>query len=1501
MSDLRDELEALRVDPSSDLRFDRIRGRALVEGRPEYLAEAWSLRAEALFSADRIDAAADAWIESAATWVEELRRPGEAEPALRRALEARPHDRQALHALALFLHRRSAWLELVDHYRTWLRQADGAEQAELHFYISEVLEEHLNDPGGAFDEVAKAVAHAPQDPTWIVELTHLAERTRRHEDLAFVIGDLMLSTDDPEVRAALDVRLAQLYLGPLSDARRALVCLRSALYEIGEDPDSIPDLESAAAIGPQLDRFEEKLSQGVNSIRSTPQPVRLERRLAGIYEHELQDHRRALLALTRALRHRPDDRELQEEVMRLGLIADDLDRVARTFERVVAETDNGLLKSFLRLRLGHLYGQALMRPQEAVRVYFELLEDEPRQPEAQRRLEPLLERLGRRREQVELLEAALSDAVGSDRLRILEKLERLYAMLGREADVLRVEQTRLEETGERRAPELLSGDDAMRPSEPAAAIVSGFHQQPRIQQLQAGLDSPDGEVARRAHVELTRILIDEREDYEQAEAVAEAGLDRFPREAVLLELLEDVHRRQQRWDSVVTILRRRLDASESVEGRLAVRKALARLFEAKMDDKARALEVLSQAEEEGPFDLEVSRERERLQLERLDWMPVKRTLERRMAQLEDPRLVALTAASLARLAYEVDLDLERAWFLLRDALLEASDEPEVLELAADVAFRRKEFEQAAELYERLAAHQEGPAAAHAFVAAGRTARDQLDDRDRAEAAFEAALASDAACEPAVEALCRLKSERGDWVQALTWLVRSAQLASDVSTRAQRLTEAGHLAETRLGDDQKAAVLYESALDVDPDQTDLYVRVASLLEPREPGRAALRYLEAADRALLSADAADWRERAGVLLERVRDPGGAIEAYRGALSSEPHRRRSLERLAALLEERSVWDEVYDLSATLVLWHESTLSAADRADIYLRMAKAKRALGDWSSALRLVERSIEIEESADALALWAEGLEEDERWFEAAEALRRLALRTEREDDRVRALSRSGFLFGERAEDPARAAVVLAEAVGHRPVDAELCERLALYRHRSGDDVAAAEALRSRAMQLHGAARAEALRRAATWARSQNRWLSYDLLRAAIEVEPTPRAVRDLAELLEYDGDAELVPELFVDLGRSEARSGRFESAARAFRSAAEIGAFRAFDPAAVDTACDALRGLEPGANWSLLQALVADDGTGDSPESAMEAAKAWLDVLETCPGHVPAMERVEHWLRAAGRESAAALVRSIRTDALQTPPLLDVPAVPFRGLPEPTDGISSALACHGIAMLERARDGWHKHTVSRRALVLDELPDGLSSAFTAMKHRWDAPDVQMYELDGAAHPTEAVFLDGQPGVAVDLAWCTALSPEDLGFHLGRAFASLRPDVLVLSVFEPLALIETVAGLSPTAPEALGLDVKRARRRARALERLDDEARVDLLRVADEVPSTWRTTLDAARINTQCGGLVGSLSWSVVRRQVDAEASPSRRRIWPGIVRFAAGKAFLGWACRLVMAAP
>lgn len=414
MSGIDEERDALLRDPASLAAADAVRRAARDRGELRAGADAFYERGRLLAERDEEELrslAVEAFLEAGGLYEGELLDVESATAAYRAVLELQPGHRRAMFSLGLLLHDLDRFEELIELYRSRLERAsDEGEQTTLHLYVSELLDDKLGDQDAAFEEIMAAARLAPRNLRIISRLERLGQATGRLDEVAVVLGDLLMNQDDPRVRAALALRLAELYLGPLDDAKRALAHFRSALADDGGNPELFQEVQDVFREQQRFDGLAELLEGLSEDRRTGPHRVRIERELARIYECELDDAPRALQILAHLAKEYPEERDLIDEVMRLGMVADDLETVADTYETVCTTTQNALLRTYLRLKLGHIYGQALRRSESAIRVYREIIEDEPDHREAQRRLAQLessteevtqsgldLERVGRSR------------------------------------------------------------------------------------------------------------------------------------------------------------------------------------------------------------------------------------------------------------------------------------------------------------------------------------------------------------------------------------------------------------------------------------------------------------------------------------------------------------------------------------------------------------------------------------------------------------------------------------------------------------------------------------------------------------------------------------------------------------------------------------------------------------------------------------------------------------------------------------------------------------------------------------------------------------------------------------------------------------------------------------------------------------------------------------------------------------------------------------------------
>jgi len=181
---------------------------------------------------------------------------------------------------------------------------------------------------------------------------------------------------------------------------------------------------------------------------------------------------------------------------------------------------------------------------------------------------------------------------------------------------------------------------------------------------------------------------------------------------------------------------------------------------------------------------------------------------------------------------------------------------------------------------------------------------------------------------------------------------------------------------------------------------------------------------------------------------------------------------------------------------------------------------------------------------------------------------------------------------------------------------------------------------------------------------------------------------------------------------------------------------------------------------------------------------------------------------------------------------------------------------------------------------------------------AGGLDVVAIEGRESPAAPVWVEGRGALGLDLAWAQSLSETDLAFYVGVASGGAAPHVLPWFALERDAFVEALLGLLPTWPPGAPYDAKRAKRRARPIERaLDSEARAGIVDALADWEVAIRKGRDHANARCIASGLVASLAWSTVRRNVQTlPLEGPMRRWWPEVVRFATGRPFLEWACGL-----
>ncbi len=1007
-------------------------GRRRYEEALEALAEELRLRPQPVHKAalsylqgvvleDHLDRSADARAGFAVAW--EL---GRGMLAALLAMEASQGTAGKLDALdrtwerlASALAEEPAWRASVLADRGWLAERRGRGDAAVEHYL------------GALDVDATSTERSA------VALEALLAARGRWRELGELRRRAAEAIEEPAARALRLAEAAAVFASRhVGDEETALQLLEQAWPLASEEPWLLEQLAAVYERRKRFDALVQVLLRREQVAEDSQEKLALWQRIGALRLEELDDPRGALEAWRQALRIDPLARPALDRALALlerfeawpdavALLREAAERAPEVEERVA-----------LRLRVAGLLADRLERPEEAIEEVLGALQADPRHDEALRVAARLLGRAGRWRDLIERYERAVDVALdGAERTGLLLRIGALLETR-LEAPEEAAEAYRRAAAGEHSALVALRGwQRAAGAAGRAAELLEAYRQE-----LAAEPSEP-----RRVELLLRMAQVHAGGAGEEPKAVSllQQVLALRPGHGAALGLLERLHERTGRWEDLLEVLRRRLEATSQPERRVELLLRMAAVAEQRLGREALAADLYEEvlgiqpghAVARAAFARILQREGE---LERLAealaaWSQSEasapaqaRTLHRLGALLEELGGRQEEALAAYRRAARADETFTPA---LRAALRLAA----VLERWEELV----ELLQEAERCLPTEAERRGARLWRADLLA-----DRLGRRRVALGLLEELLSERPGHVDALRRTIRWAIGERAWKQAYEAWCRLAEVARGDRAVVGALTEALRLAGGRLALPPMDRVrLAQRLLERAPgDVLALEAFRSAAIEARDMPRLLKAYTMSAEAEEAPALAAAYLVRRGELLEAMQRPD-ALEAFKQALSLDAENvgaSRGLSRLAERLGDPAALSEAARREAQVVG------DPQEAARLLLRSAtlRAER-LGDEAGAVEDLEQAIEMDPQSEAVDL-LEGLlrrrGEEER---LASMLSRVAEHAERPERRAELYRRLARLQAGPLERLSAAIGSLTRALKVQPDDVRcLLELAALY---------------------------------------------------------------------------------------------------------------------------------------------------------------------------------------------------------------------------------------------------------------------------------------------------------------------------------------------------------------------------------------------------------------------------------------------------------------------------
>lgn len=917
-------------------------------------------------------------------------------------LRQNPDDSEAFAALRAHYHRRGDYASLANLLEGWASRSPHARAAAAAFFeAGDLASTYLSDRGRAISLFERAVERDPQHIDASVRLQEAFEEVNDHRRLLELLerraAALGATRADPRHVAAVHHQIGDIWERRFKRVDQAVHHYRKA-FEL--DPSLVAAIYSAREIyrGAGNIKAAATLYELETNAETDPKRrVALLRELAHMRAEQLKDLDGAIACLERAVHDASTD---------LGVVHDLATMLIRQAEG--ARDPRAALEGRRRAAdLLYQMGQAVA-PDHGLPYVESALDAAPDHDGAMELLEKLADATGREDllpiRWVAYLQAAPDSPAAAGMRR---RLSQAYAEAEQTEDAILCLEPLLEQGDAQAAEQLVelyrsSGREAdvVRALSVAVAGLPATQRVPRLR-------------------EIVEILKGEG-DMDGAAGRAREILQIDPTDPEALTFLEDLYRQRNEFDALRDLLLSAARVSGlSVEARKLRLREVAAICEQKLGDQSGAISAWRAVSALDPADGDSRRSLQRLLEAAGRWDELVQVFEREALTVTDPDTKAEIYRRLAHLHRDRrDSPMEAVEALrslreLRPGDVAARDD------LCDVLLTAGLHQEAVPmLRERI----DGASAADERMRLLRLLASVLEEELRDdEGAFDACarlLDEEPGDLDSLDRMERIDTRAERWDRLVETLSYRTEVVAD-NARAEIFSRMGRLADSRLGDMDRAAEYYGKALDLAPADTSILDALCSVYDRAERFRDLVVLLR--QRAEIEAGAAAraelYRRIARILAERVRNEDAAAEAWQEVLEAGDDE-EALRFLRSLAYKR---DDAVELSDIIRRLTGLIQSPAERRDLLFERAGllAERLHKPQEAIVLLRELVDDLDPShVPALNLLAELCATAQDHVGLADALERQLALTEDDGLRVPLAERLADLYESKLSDSNRA---------------------------------------------------------------------------------------------------------------------------------------------------------------------------------------------------------------------------------------------------------------------------------------------------------------------------------------------------------------------------------------------------------------------------------------------------------------------------------------------------
>lgn len=806
----------------------------------------------------------------------------------RQVLDADPSSASALQALDELYQNGGQWRELVEIVQRKAELAEGQTAIDLHFRAANLYETRLEEVDEAIDVLRGITLTDPRNAKALDELTRLYLGTERWDDLVEVYEAKIQAADSARVKRDLEMQRGHVLEGGIGDDDRAAEAFRAALELIPGDREALDALDANFSRTENWNALLEVLQQKLDVVDDSEQ-LELMWRAASLRENELSDIQGALADYTRIL---------QRDAAHEGAVV----ALESMIERGDAVVESATLLDGIYRAAGLWSEVARLNTVRLEHVF-----------EADARRALLVENAN-------LFENELGD-VGS----AFASLRQAFEEAPQVTDLARLESL--------------------------AGALENWEELGEVYE-QSRDEASDADVRRAAGIRLAHIREEQLRDIDGAIEAYVRVQEETPDDAVALRSLDRLYQQTGNWDTLVDVLRQRIELAGSDQERNGLRLRQANVFQEFMDDGPEAIRVYREVLSVDSGDADA--------IAALEGMAASGVEVEEIAGILEPiyqgreAWTELVALNDVRAAY-AEMEDERFGFYSAMAELQAdklNDAPSAIGSWARALVERPSDTNARDTMELLAGEYDLWLLAYqgydAVLASdlgederadiarrmAAIASENLEDVTAAEQAWLIALEVQPEDAQSLEALDHLYVSQQRWEELSGVLARRREIVFDGDALAELTVRHARLYRDELGDFESAQTTWVEALELQPDNQEVLQSLEQLYIVSENWEA---LYENYERQLALATEPAERARflrvmAELNSETLGRPEDAVDAWNRLLNEIPGDRDALFSLAGLHHAAG---EQHELVVTYGRLVEVAEDDTERADLFRRIA--------------------------------------------------------------------------------------------------------------------------------------------------------------------------------------------------------------------------------------------------------------------------------------------------------------------------------------------------------------------------------------------------------------------------------------------------------------------------------------------------------------------------------------------------------------------------------------